>query len=226
MSRIMSRIADYLKQEGADMPPLRRNIIPVLIRGFSPSVPNSEKLTEAVKTMIELYSTKIDGLYSGFEFQFNGEHLDLVERHSDSVPVIEYANLYGPFKDLHRHWMEELLLPVFKEHPDLEIDDERLVDTTVDVLFFEPDPTHTVAVAAWFCKNFHPFSVEMEGVRDIQRPLQPSLRVKYAGKTEQGEAIDKLAASTLSQLIAASSNPYERADFVNRAASNTNPNKQ
>lgn len=224
---MIENVKKYMDRWVGDAPHTPRNVIAVIIKGFGPLVPNHEELTKTAAVAIELHAISITGLLSGLEFQFNGEHMDLVHRHHGTIPVIGYADRYGqPIKELHRHWMQDLLLPIFKDHDDINEADPYFIDSSLEVLFFEPDPTHTVVVDAWYCKNFYPVVAGTEGQRDLRRELGPTLSVKYSATTEQGDAVMKLALETLTGFNLAAVNPYERAALVERIVSETHQGKQ
>lgn len=198
-------VKEYMDRMIGDAPHYRRNVIPVVIKGFGPSVPNYEELTKVGTNMIELNAIRIEGLLSGMEFQLDSENRPtLVHHHEDSVPHFWYADkLNYPIRKFHQHWMQELLLPVWQGDTDVDENNSLFIDRTFDVVFIEPDATCTVVTDAWHCKNFYPFVLGAEGKRNIAGFADEStLEVKYHTNTRRSEAVMALAKEMLAKLAA------------------------
>lgn len=207
----MSRIADYFKLEVTDMTHYRRNVIPVVIKGFGPSVPNHEELTKIATSMIEMSALRIEGLLSGMAFQLDeNARPTIVHRYEDTAPHFWYADkLNYPIRKFHQNWMQDLLLPVFQSDTEVDENNSLFIDRTLDVVFIEPDATCTVVTDAWVCKNFYPFVLNTEGKRDTTGGVADAatLDVKYHANTECNEAVVALAKELLDKM---GENPYAK----------------
>lgn len=200
-----------------------RNVIPFVVKGFGPSVPDYEDLTKAVTAMIELNTVRIEGLYSGLRFGHDENfQLALVAQHADSAVQIGYADRLGHvYRELHRHWMGDLLLPIF-QNKGIDENDPAFLDVCLDVVFFEPDPTYTCVVDAWHCKNFYPTATRSEGKRDVTvGNTRESLRVEYHSVVDQNEAVVKLAQEKLNGLNAWGLPESDREALAQRIAQDT-----
>lgn len=191
----------------------QRNLIALVVKGFGPSVPDHETLTQTAKTLIEMHALSINGLENGLIYDRVADRCEP----KPSKPIFRYGEKYGyPVTELHRHWMEDLLW----KKPDSVL----VEDTKLSVMFIEPDPTHTLVVDAWLCEEFHPVMFGgIPGVRDLVRENYAAvITVEYDAKTRRGSEINQTAAELLKGLNVQSANPHGRSRLADALAVSLN----
>lgn len=202
-----------------------RNIVAVVTRGLSWSskgrygqVPSAsepedlELMDRMIKAMVELHPVSMDGLNTGF-----GSHGLSVNQQKASFNVIEkygrvFDKLLHRWHDDYNNWHSLNC----KEMPDTPV----IESVTIDMIFFEPDPTHSQIVHAWKGTNLHPFyysgirsrrDISGRGYGEIE-----SLDFNLAGTYTMGSEVHAEAQTVLDGLVLADSNPYTQAEFVGK----------
>lgn len=202
----------------------QHNLIPIVTRVFSQSKKAKVRQVhrDTTRAMLELYADQITGLANGFSIE-NGYDLSRkLHWHPSKIKYTVAEKYDKPFDAHMRWWMQDLVMkafinqddPLSVQHngPSLDIE-----DVSVDVLFIEPDPTHTAVVEAWFAKDMHPVWYSgIEGFRSIAAVYnRAKIEVRFDAKvqygrdcTKAGDAIMAFAAEELKRISAAPAEPY------------------
>jgi hypothetical protein len=131
-----------------------RNLIAVVVRNLPGNTEDDERARSTLQALLELHALSITGLSTGFK----------AHTKTQIKPVIVFAEKYGRPIDQFFWWW-------FKRYGDLW-GRQNVRKGSVDVMFFEPDPTHTVIQQAFFCYDMYPSDYPgLESKRDIARPL-------------------------------------------------------
>lgn len=179
---------------------IQRNMIPVLIKGFGPLIPDYEENTKLLRAIIELHAIKIDGFNRGLSYDARE---NVVFPDHPGMPNFTYAEKNGrPIDQFHRTWMRDWLA---NPHP--EINEQA----RVSVLFFEPNATIDGIEEAYMCDDMYPQHLTgLAPRRDITSAEAAKVCVRYHAATTQGEAVNRLALEVLKSMNLESANPYER----------------
>lgn len=178
-------------------------------------MPEPDKLTAILKSMMERQSKSITGLNRGLTVQYNSdtlggagevhESISRVER-APSKPVHTYKERYGrPFQN---YW--EYLITHLYADPDSQIamintletvrpNADMLSDVTgFTCLYYEPDPTNRFITKAWLVTNMH-----VNGTGDItaKRELTSQWEDLELSYEFTGSASSSLGVRNLAQMI-------------------------
>ena len=206
-----------------------RNLIAVVTRKITPFRDDEQSFSECVRAILELHPISIKGFWTGFSEM--GPY--------EPEPTIRVAEKYGrPVDRMLMYWRAQHELYAhgsFRVTGDTET---RLTkeNVTVDVMFIEPDPTHTAVVNAWHGIELYPATYDgLESKRDLMGlpgPLSglPSafkgfrMRNRWkppvckftlaANRWVMGEEAIAQAQAVLNGINLAHANPYERNEFV------------
>jgi hypothetical protein len=212
-----------------------RNLIAVVTRNVATDQEDDEHFGIALKTILEVHPVSIDGFWTGFAshgIYTPDAHFRVIEKYGRPVDrfLMKWRYLYDCYKNLIYRGPD-------REQPTLE-------EATIDMMFIEPDPTHTVVAAAW--EGFEMYPLEYKGIqskRDVRiaRTLPSSfrgLRLRNRAKPticdfsleadhfEVGEKTLAKAQAILNGINLQSSDPHERTDFVNNIVRFANPDWQ
>ena len=155
---------------------VRRNLVAILLEPpkFFKYMPNSNVWVQALKSLVELRPTSIEGFSAGLEVEkdeheFGGggeffQEYTNVKR-ARTEPTFNFTERYGmPIQTFLQNWIQYGI-----QDPDtkyalvgtLEGDypSDMLADNySMSCLFFEPDPTHRRVVKSWVTTNMWPVS--------------------------------------------------------------------
>lgn len=185
------------------LPFLPRNVIPFVTRNLPGANAN---LTEAIKLLIEVMPKSITELRTGAAL--NPDGTAVVPHNSD--PVLSWVA--GAIPEKYGRSIQALLNAWLT----VQIRTMDPMAMGIDVLFIEPDPTYTMVVQAWHCKNmvFREFE-GVKGLRDLTLDLTNGfVNVTFKTReTEQGEETMSLAKDIMARLVAVSENPLTPLTF-------------
>lgn len=215
---------------------IKRNIIAILVeapRGFT-YLPNSEDFIAALKAMVELHATTIEGLNSTLTVEFNdtllgggGEMLEdvLNVTRERSVPVFTWPEKYGrPIQLILETWIEQLMMDPDTKYPGI-ISEGNVAITDIlpdfnamTVMFIEPDPTHTKAEKAWLCTNMKPKSAgDNTGRREVGTGGEAvEHAIEFTAITQVGRGVLEWAQELLSEMNLTGMNPNRREAFLDK----------
>jgi hypothetical protein len=173
-------------------------------------------LDRSIKALLELHPIRIRGLRTGFG---GGESGVPYVRESSSA-LFSVIEKYGRVVDriMHR-WHDD-----YRAWRNL--DGPRMSHTppessvTIDVMFFEPDPTHTAIQMAWKGTNLHPWYYSgIESSRDLRADrfgAQEELCFGLSGRYETNPIVMCEAQAILNGLNVVSANPYTSREAVSK----------
>lgn len=213
---------------------IRRNVIPLLIEapaGFQ-DLEGSEKYVEALRAMMELHSTTIEGLNSTLNVEYSetpfggaGEMQQdpMNVTRERSTPSHTFPEKYGrPFNLLLESWILNLIMDPETKYP-------RVISQGVDVgdllpdynsmtmLYIEPDPTHTKVEKAWLCTNMKPVTGgENIGSKEVGTGGQEvEQSIEFTAITQVGLGVRQLAQRLLDEINLTGANPDTRQAYIN-----------
>ena len=195
----------------------QRNLIPILVAGFGPRVPEYEIQTRVLRSIVELQAIKIAGFQRSLDYD---AHRNVIMPGHPGTPKCTYVEKYGrPIDNFHRTWMSDWLA---------NADDLSREDAKVSVLFFEPNSTLDDIVEAYLCENMYPRHLSgLAPRRDITMSHPTAeVYVEYHADTRQDESTNLLAKEILKTISIQSSNPYARSALVSSIASSQDVKKQ
>ncbi|MDR3392169.1 MAG: hypothetical protein P4L77_10605 [Sulfuriferula sp.] len=192
-----------------------RNLLPVIVRYFPEELQDHSR-NEVVKRLIEFYPIQIVGMKSGIILD-----TDTGAIHNQvSVPEFLFARseIYGrAIENFFTEWTQDVQARAygFKDQGE-EVFQKKLGPASIDMMLIEPDPTYTMVITAWHCKNFHPRSVEgVPGRRDLTAIAEvEKVKVKFEASIEVGHGVNQVAQTYLNGLLLESSNPFTRKSFL------------
>ena len=196
---------------------MQRNLIPILVAGFGPRVPEHEIQTRMLRSIIELHAFKISGFQRSLDYDV---HRNVIMPGHPGTPKCTYGEKYcRPIDNFHRTWMSDWLA---------KADDLSREDAKVSVLFFEPNSTLDDIVEAYLCENMYPRHLSgLAPRRDITVSHPPAeVYVEYHANTRQGETINLFAKQILKTISIQSSDPDARSALVSSIASSQVAKKQ
>lgn len=196
---------------------------------------NPAESIAALKALIEVQATKIDGLHSGLSWDYDGpmvgnagEKFEAPTKASRAVsaPTFEWPEKYG--QTVTRFWTElgrmcvmdpDLQAPGIISSPDYlnagspPILPEHMAMT---ILFFEPDTTLTNVTKAWIVTNMMPRTGgDIDGKAEKGGSSEtPVVSIEFTAYTQTGQAPLLLAKSYLSQLALSDLRPLELQGIV------------
>lgn len=190
----------------------------------------------ALKALVELIPTKIDGLHSSLTWDFDGpnvgnagEKFEAAVRASRAVsaPNFEWPEKYG--MAITRFWTEygrmivmdpDLQVPGVVASPSYINDKSPAIlpeMQTMTVLFFEPDSTLTNITNAWICTNMMPRTAgDIDGRMEKGGSSEtPVVNIEFTAYTQTGSAALLLAKSYLNTLQLSDLRPLELGAITN-----------
>lgn len=209
---------------------VRPPLIAILVqapRGFQ-DLPDPDSWVGALKAMIERHATRIEGLRSTLNVEWQetpiggaGEMQQDVSNitRERSEPSFTWPEKYGkPFKALLQGWILNLLgdpnnkIPMVVTRNPANRYDMLPSYRGATVLFIEPDPTHTRVVEAWMTTNMMPnTSGPIEGSRDLTAGMELNeIQVTFSGVTQYGVGVNDYAQKVLDSLNLANANPFHQ----------------
>lgn len=221
---------------------VRRNVIAVLIeapRGFD-DLPDPDKWRKTLKALVELQADSIAGLTSTLTVE-NVENAvggagEMQEDSSNvtrerTVPTFTWTEKYGkPINAFLTGWITELIMDPITKVPGVvtralqdegpsggKLTGDLLPDyTSMTVLFFEPDPTHTRVIHAWLSTNMRPKTAgEVVGSRDLTAAGESSqYDVEFTALTQEGYGVRLYAQKVLDEMNENAINPNTMPAFV------------
>lgn len=213
---------------------VRPPLIAILIqapRGFK-DLPDPDAWIAALKAMIERHATRIEGLRSTLNVEWQetpiggaGEMQQDVSNitRERSEPSFTWPEKYGkPFKTLLSGWILYLLgdpnnkIPMVVTRGLTDRVDVLPSYRGATVLFIEPDPTHTRVVEAWLSTNMMPnTSGPIEGSRDLTGGMELNeIQVTFSAVTQYGVGVNEYAQKVLDSLNLNNANPLHAPAFV------------
>jgi len=164
-----------------------------------------EDLVKAMTIIIETRAYSISGLSSGTHIDFEKKELS----YKNVVPVFQVEEEYGgPVKNS---------LIAFSENNCTALNSEDKTSSYVsfDVVFIEPDPTHSLIQNAWLLKNaMVAETTGAEGYRDLTKVKTETETITFSlkGETVGGNEAKAVALKELNRTnkIIASSDPSSK----------------
>ena len=213
---------------------VRRNLVAILLEPpkFFKYMPNSNVWVQALKSLVELHPTSIEGFSAGLEVEkdeheFGGggeffQEYTNVKR-ARTEPTFNFTERYGmPIQTFLQNWIQYGI-----QDPDtkyalvgtLEGDypPDMLADNySMSCLFFEPDPTHRRVVKSWVTTNMWPTSTgEIIGKRNLNEAGEVSkLSIQFTGLSQTGLGTNIFAQQVLNKINITNANPYLRPSFI------------
>jgi hypothetical protein len=205
-----------------------RNIVAVVTRGLQWGVgpyagdhtdigqppEDLDMLDRSIKALLELHPVRIRGLRTGFGggesgvpyiTEYSSALFNVIEKYGRAVDRIMHR-----WHDDYRAW-RNLNGPRMSHTPPES-------SVTIDVVFFEPDPTHTAIQMAWKGTNLHPWYYSgIESSRDLRADRfgdHEELCFGLSGNYTTGDDVMAEAQSILNGLALVGSNPYTSQEFV------------
>jgi hypothetical protein len=220
---------------------VRRHLIPILIE--APALfkyfPNSDKYISALRALIETQWLNVEGLNRGLtasfaENAFGGSgqtQRDLTNiKRAESQPKHSYIERYGrPIQRLIETWMTYAgmdpdtkfpmvtTLPAFQslggQAPDLLAD-----QTTMTVLYIEPDAFGRKVQQAWLCFNMFPEGTgDIVGSADKTQDMQTqTVDLSFTALQQVGAGVDAFAQQILNTINYVGANPMMKQAMINQ----------
>lgn len=214
---------------------VRKNLICLLVeapKGFA-LLPNGDRYTATLRSLVELHAVSIDGLQQGLEVAFedtspvgggNEMHQDFTNvTKQRSNPVFRFNEKYGlPVASFLRAWITNLMMdPESKVAnistlPNVKPSDMLADMYSATMAFIEPDPTHTKVVKSWLCTNMWPQGTgDINGRRDLTAPGEAiTYDINFTAISQVGLGIDAFCQGLLDSINITGANPYNRGAFV------------
>lgn len=217
---------------------VRRHVIPILIEApkLFQYFPNPESWVKALRALIETQWLNVDGLNRGLEASFadnpfggSGQtQRDLTNiKRAESRPKHSYLERYGrPIQRLIEYWMlyagmdpdtkfpMVTTLPAFQNlanAPDLLPD-----QTTMTVLYIEPDPYGRRVQQSWLCYNMFPESTgDIVGSADKTQDMQTlNIDLTFTALHQVGFGVDQFAQQILNATNYIGANPLMKQAMI------------
>jgi hypothetical protein len=186
-----------------------RNVIVEPIINFTGMKIDSElyRAANALHCTLRYHAIKVSGLRDVKILDVTGKEILL----ADFRPVMEFDEVEG-----------EAIFRMFDYFQLLKVRQLRKIATeqeakfTFDVVFIEPDPTHTVVVRAWKIANAYIRELGgPDGKRDLTAaPDYKRVQIRLDGDFYRDENTMKQAKEILNDVRLVSSNPHSRTRFV------------
>jgi len=215
---------------------VRKNLIVVLLESpkFFQLMPEPQKWTDTLKSLVELHARSVNGLNAGLELSFDenpiggaGEiqHEVVDSKRAQTVPVFEFVEKYGmPIQTFLYNWITYGIMD-----PDTKFalsntlasggPEDMLPDQyTASMLFMEPDPQHKRVVKSWVVTNMMPKGTgEIIGKRDLTSPGEMStLSVEFTGIAQFNLGTNLFAQTILNNMNMTNANPYLRPSVIDK----------
>jgi hypothetical protein len=214
---------------------VRRNLVCILIeapRGFN-YMDDAPAWRGALKAMVEVHAKNIEGFSAGLTVDAQETAVSGAgEMHQDPTnvtrartePTFSFVDKYGrPIQNFLHDWITMLIMdpdskvPGISTLPGVKPEDLLADMYGATMLFFEPDPTHTIVSKAWLTTNMFPMSTgDIVGKRDLTSAGDVSeLSIKFSGVSQTGNGVRAFAQTLLDKVNLTNANPYLRPAFVN-----------
>lgn len=213
---------------------VRKNLIAILLEApqFFQLMPEPEKWTSCLKSLIELHPQTIEGFNAGLtvEFdehpvggggEFQQEFINVTRARSE--PVFTYVEKYGmPIQSFLYQWITYGMMdPDAKYAMVGTLEGNRPTDMLADwysmsCLFIEPDPSHQYVSKSWVTTNMMPKGTgEIIGKRDLTSPSEINhLSVEFTGISQFNLGTNAFAQAILDSINITNANPYLRPAFI------------
>lgn len=170
----------------------QRNLLPVLIKGFGPLVPNHEKLNEVLRMMIEIHPIKISGFRRAWSY--DATQNTITPDRLGTPNVVYGERVARPIESFHFMWMNDLLRKATTAARE---------DAKITVLYILPDFTHQVVEEAYLCEEMYPRHLAAPAARrDLTVDGEPAkTEVLYFSQTSQKKSIDAFAKEVLKTIV-------------------------
>ena len=232
----MNGFAPDLKQWVSNAAYIRKNLIPILVeapRAFR-LMPDSALWIGALRALIELHPTTIDGLNMGLDVevvdhavggggQRQDEFVNVTEQRSN--PTFTWTEKYGmPITRFIRNWITYCMMePNSKVAGITTLTGARPQDMlpdmyTMTVAFIEPDPHHNKVMKSWLVTNMFPRRTgDIIGRREMQAGSElTTLNIEFGGIAQMGLGVDAFCQSLLDSIDITGASPYHRQAFIQR----------
>lgn len=226
---LLPNFATYL----SDTPYVSRPVQCRLIsppRGFQ-FMQNPPLWVAALKTLLELKSTTIDGLQRQYnvesievEYGSAGEKISVPKNvtQTQTQPSHGMPEKYGrPVAAFIDGWITGLIMDPYTKTPMVISTGASLTDLLLDyysciVLYFEPDPTHQYIQKAWLCGGMYPKAgVEMMGSKTADGGGEDQqIKIDFNAFTQYGYNVNQLAQSFLDAESMTGVNPNTQPAFA------------
>lgn len=214
---------------------VRKNLIPILVEApkLFQFMPNGDKLTAILRSLIETHFLSVDGLHAGVEADFTQnafggsglmQHDITNVKETPSEPVFHYIEKYGrPISRFLRMWITYLGMDPYTKFPLINtlstangITDMLADQTTMTVLFIEPDPLMRKVEQAWLVTNMFPKgNGDVTGSHDKQQDNQTqTIDVTFTGIHQYNAGVDAFAQRVLDGISTIGANPYLQQAFL------------
>lgn len=198
---------------------VQRNVICIALfdslNSAASNIPNLPYYEEAIKATVGLHARKITGLKDGV---FLDTENDII-LYEDIEPVFTFGERFGkPIYNLFEVILHQNR-KLGNKQASYTFNEDRIRRNVINfqLLFIEPDPTHTRVVSAWLLKDVYVKSVKGDdGRRDLTAELNSNYKtiVTFGGTTARGETVIKTAEEEFGKLSSLSANPYSRTGYV------------
>jgi hypothetical protein len=214
---------------------VRRNLVCLLIeapRGFD-FMDDPQAYRGALKAMVEVHAKNIEGFNAGLTVDAQETAVSGAgEMQQDPTnvtrtrtePTFAFTDKYGrPIQSFLHDWITMLIMDPDSKVPGIStLPAVRPGDLLADMygatmLFFEPDPTHTLVSKAWLTTNMYPMSTgDIIGKRDLTSAGEVSeLSIKFSGVSQTGNGVRAFAQTLLDKVNLTNANPYLRPAYMN-----------
>ena len=195
-------------------------------------LPEAESWVTALKQLVEVHPKSIDGFNSTLEVtttdidvggggEKQQDPTNVTRTRSD--PSFNFVDKYGrPIQNFLQDWITLLIMDPDTKVPGVfTLEGTKPADMLADqygatMLFFEPDPTHTIVTKAWLTTNMYPTGTgDIIGKRDLAAAGEESqLTIKFTGISQTGVGVRNFAQGLLDSVNFNNANPYLRPSFV------------
>jgi hypothetical protein len=222
---------------------IRRHLIPILVEApkLFQYFPNSDKYVSALRALIETQWLNVEGLNRGLtasftENAFGGSgqlQKDLTNiKRAESQPKHSYLERHGrPIQRLIETWMlyagmdpdtkfpMVTTLPAFQSAANAGQAPELLADqTTMTVLYIEPDSYGRKVQQAWLCFNMFPEGTgDIVGSADKTQDMQTvQIDLSFTALHQVGAGVDAFAQRILNTINYVGANPMMKQAMIDQ----------
>lgn len=231
--------APNLSQWVSNQAYVKNNLVCILLEPprFFQVMPNPEKWTAVLKSILETHSKKIEGFKAGLTAEFE-EHevggagemqqeLTDVKRDRTEPSFIVTEKEGRPIQNFLHQWIQYGMMD-----PDTKtalagtlsnLPSDFLADWyTATILVFEPDKLHKKVVKSWITTNMMPKATgDIDGGRDLSSSKEIlEITIEFTGISQTGEGTNRFAQQLLNNIVIENANPYLRAPFISQVDSN------
>jgi hypothetical protein len=212
-----------------------KNVIAVVLQTprFFDYMPDPQKWSKTLKSLLELHSKSIDGLQAGLSVEYAEspvggagemqEDLTNVTRARSTVTHTFEEKVGKPINRFLTNWIRYGLMDPDTKHALIgtlsSFDSKELFTPdfyTASVLYFEPDITGRTIVEAWLCTNMAPKSNgEVVGKRDLTTGGETKeMSIEFTSITMYNQAVRQLAQNILTGMTTIKTDPHNLPLFV------------